>query len=195
MSRPAAFFLSFIFSVSVVLAQPNNLQKLLEWNEYYILSWDDFAGEAPIGVFGDAATTVHIKAKPYFIGNEIKYNVNAYFNREKSWTRDKSTMLLSHERIHFHIAELFARKIRKKINAMALDGVNDLATYNAAINVLLVESNAMDELYDKETLHGALLKRQEYWNNKILSELAALKEFRKKKSVLGKLKNNRNRNS
>jgi hypothetical protein len=176
------FLFSIIFSTTSFAQQP---QSLLEWNEYYTLGWEDFQGRPAEGTFGDAGTAVHIKAKPYYVGKEIRYDVYAYFNREKSWKRDTSNALLKHEQLHFHIAELYARKIRKKIDVLSAAGTNDIDTYNAAIKQLLLESNEADERYDYETLHGAISKKQAAWEKKVLEELSQLDDYKKKKRVLG----------
>lgn len=166
-------------------AHSQEKEDLLEWNEFYELSWDDFQAAATPETFGDAGTAVQIKAKPYLVGKEIHYDVKAYFNRKKSWARDRSPSLLSHERLHFDIAELYARKIRKKIRALADQGNNDPAVYNEAIKKLLMESNHEDERYDKETLHGALQERQRIWEKEIRLELKHLERFKKEKRVVG----------
>lgn len=158
---------------------------LLLWNEYYKLQWDDFQGEPDHGSLGDAGAAVQIKAKPYLIKKEIRYDVEAYFNRRKSWARDTSPSLLAHEQLHFDIAELYARKIRKKVRELQKHRVNDIKTYNKAIQALLLESNEIDEQYDLETLHGALSRKQADWSARIKKELASLRSFKKPKRVIG----------
>ena len=157
----------------------------LVWNEHYSLQWHDFRGKAGTGSIGDAGTVVHIKAKPFIVNKQIHYDVRAIFNREKSWARDTSRTLLNHERLHFDIAELYARKIRKKVSELRRRGVDDIGTFNDAIKELLLESNDVDAQYDAETLHGALSRKQAEWVRKVGQELADLKNYRKKKWVIG----------
>lgn len=158
----------------------------LSWNEFYKLQWDDFQGEPDKNSLGDAATSVAIKAKPFLVRKKINYDVVAVFNREKSWVRDKSLSLLAHEQLHFDIAELYARKIRKKVSELTADGVDDIKVFNAAIHELLQESNEVDLQYDLETLHGALSKKQEKWTKNVKEELASLHQYRKLKRVIGR---------
>lgn len=157
----------------------------LSWNEFYRLQWDDFQGEPDKNSLGDAATAVQIKAKPFLVKKKIQYDVVALFNRKKSWYRDQSASLLAHEQLHFDIAELYARKIRRKIDEMNKQGINDIKTYNAAIQELLAESNEVDRQYDVETLHGAMTRKQAAWSSKVKAELASLKKYRKMKRVIG----------
>ena len=158
----------------------------LSWNEFYKLQWQDFRGEPDDDSNGDAATAVSIKAKPFMVKQEIHYDIVAYFNREKSWARDKSPSLLAHEQLHFDIAELYARKIRKKVSELKRQGVKNIKVFNAAIEQLLDESNEVDLQYDLETLHGALSKKQEQWTEKIEEEMVSLHQYRKVKRVIGR---------
>ncbi len=166
--------------------QPRNdsPNDLLSWNEFYELQWYDFQGTPGDNARGDAGTAVQIKAKPFRVKNTLDYDVVAVFNRKKSWSRDQSPALLAHERLHFDIAELYARKIRKKIAELQASGVNDVKTYNAEIEKLLSESNDADYQYDIETLHGALLRKQEAWTRKVKDGLKKLERHKKTKRII-----------
>jgi predicted secreted Zn-dependent protease len=91
---------------------------------------------------------------------------------------------LTHERLHFDIAELYARLIRKKISELRNENINDIKVYNAAIEAILEESNDADTRYDLETLHGAIQKKQLLWEQKIKSQLLSVDNFRKQKHVI-----------
>lgn len=182
----------FFFALTVVARNgwsQDNLDPAIEqlsWNEFYKLQWDDFQGKPDQDSPADAATAVSIKAKPFLVRKQIHYDVVAMFSREKSWVRDKSTSLLAHEQLHFDIAEVYARKIRKKISELKDRGINDIKVLNTAVQRLLEESNEVDLQYDLETLHGALLRKQEHWTKKVKGELASLHEYRKMKRVIGR---------
>jgi hypothetical protein len=156
----------------------------IEWNEFYKLQWSDFEGKRTDESIGDAGTAVQIKAKPFYSGKQIEYDVYAYFNRSKSWSTDRSNDLLAHEQLHFDLAELYARKIRKKIKELRNSGVNVVEIYNAHIKKLLDESNEADLKYDMETLHGAMAKRQAVWKKKITEELDDLDAYKRAKRVI-----------
>jgi hypothetical protein len=172
-----------IFTITYSSAQTTAESKL-EWNEFYQVKWSDFQGKPSEYSHGDAATAVQIKAKPFYIKNEIHYDVWAYFNREQSWVRHHSQELLEHEQLHFDIAELYARKIRKEIIRLKNNNVNDVETINAAIKVLLAESDKMDIQYDAETLHGSFPKKQAKWASKIKQEMAELEQYKKIKRIV-----------
>ena len=178
--------LSFLLCVVSVLAQPAGDEEpdVIPWNEFYKLQWHDFQGQPAEDARGDAGAVVQIKAKPFLVRKEVKYDVVALFNRNKSWARDRSPSLLAHEQLHFDIAELYARKIRRKIDELAGKGVNDTKTYNGAIKELLLESNEIDQQFDLETLHGALFRKQGEWSARVRQELAELKRYKKETRVI-----------
>jgi hypothetical protein len=157
---------------------------LLPWNPFYDVQWYDFKGNPPEESRGDAGTAVQIKAKPFKVGRDIQYDVTAVFDRQKSWARDTSAALLRHERLHFDIAEVYARKIRQKVSQLRSKSVRDIKIYNGAIEALLKESNETDRRYDIETLHGALSKKQEIWSRQVRAELDNLDRYKKSKRII-----------
>lgn len=186
MKKYLYFFLALSLVPIVLKAQEQayDPKEHILWNEFYKLRWDDFQGSAAEDAAGDAATSVQIKAKPYMVKNKVRYNVYALFNKKKSWSRDQSAQLLVHEQLHFDLAEVFARKIRKKIRELSAQNVNDVKVYNQAIQILLQESNEADQRYDLETLHGALDQKQAAWAKQIHDELVALKNYKRHKQVI-----------
>ena len=177
------FLFVLIFSLSGLQAQPhaeshNAPLNYIEWTPHYAICWNDFKGTPGVEAIGDAGTAVTIKAKPYMIKNKIHYSVRALFNKTKSWYRDQSSALLAHEQLHFDIAELYARKARKKIKELSLTGEKDLKVYNREIQKILNESNLADQRYDAETLHGSMVKKQKEWVDKVKAELQSLKQFK-----------------
>jgi hypothetical protein len=180
-SLAALLFLSITF-----FSFTNNPESrdVIVWNEYRPLTWDDFQGKRTEDAAGDAGTVVQIKAKPYMVKDQVKYDVFAVFVKNKSWADAQSQELLAHEQLHFDIAELYARKIRKEIAALADASENEVKVYNRAIQHLLNESNEMDIQYDLETLHGAMQKKQAEWVKNVKAELTELARYKKHKQVI-----------
>jgi hypothetical protein len=184
MKKLLLFFFAIVSITGSAQEFVNDSKDVIAWNEYYHLTWDDFLGQPSSESIGDAGTAVNIKAKPYFIKNQIMYDVDAFFNRRQSWKRERSDALLRHEQLHFDIAELYARMIRKKVVELQERGINDIKVYNAAIKTLLEESNEADQRYDLETLHGALSKKQAYWELRVKEQLAGMKDYKKRKKII-----------
>jgi len=99
------------------------------------------------------------------------------FSYKKSWRTDSTSHLINHEQIHFYIAELCARKLRKEFKNYI---------YSASItsqDILQMVANAQKELavtnekYDTDTQHSANSIQQAIWAKKIKSELDILGEY------------------
>lgn len=174
-----------VFFLVLSLLSVYSEDEYIEWNPFYQLHWNDFRGEPAPGAAGDAGAVVKIQAKPYRVKNEVFYDVKALFNRDRSWVRDGSDLLLEHERLHFDLAELYARKVRQRIEQLKHNRVKDIGVFNAEIRKLLDESNDVDIRYDVETLHGAMSRRQKEWNLYVHSELKVLEPFARKRKVVG----------
>jgi hypothetical protein len=159
-------------------------RDVLEWNEYRPLTWDDFLGKRAEDAAGDAGTVVQIKAKPYMVKDQVRYEVAAIFVKNKSWTDAQTKELLAHEQLHFDIAEVYARKIRQLVAEFSDAGEEDVKDYNRAIQKILHESNEVDIQYDLETLHGAMVNKQAEWTKTIRNELKSLAQFKKHKQVV-----------
>lgn len=185
-----AFFLSVLTSLFYPAAAqdlPYDPEEYIEWSENQKLSWDYFDAKPAEKTFGDAGTAVKIKAKPYIVDGEIYYSVYALFNRKKSWCKGKSDKLLEHEQLHFDIAELTARKVRRAVEMMQKENVDDLQTYNQSIQEILIKSNDFDAQYDRDTFHGLIQNKQKAWQKKVSEELSALNEYKKEENKIGSL--------
>jgi hypothetical protein len=179
------FAVILFFSVSYVNAQEAAINLAsLAWNEFYKLSWKDFKGQPTENAAGDAGTVVQIKAKPFIVKDKVEYDVQTFFDREKSWKRAEAPELLAHEQLHFDLAELYARKIRKKVAELQKAGITDVKAYNLEVQKLLNESNEADMKYDIETLHGTLDKKQAAWAESVKKELSQLSKFKKPKRII-----------
>src|SRR6476620_7585702 len=177
----AVLFLSFSYAQAQEASF--NLASLA-WNEFYKLKWSDFNGRPTDNAAGDAGTVVQIKAKPFLVKDKVEFDIQTFFDREKSWKRAETAELLAHEQLHFDLAELYARKIRQKVAELQKAGVKEVKVYNMEVQKLLTESNEADMKYDIETLHGALVKQQATWAASIKTQLAQLKQFKKPKRVV-----------
>lgn len=174
------FLLSLLIVVNHGLATSHTGKEFsaaIRWSDER-LTWEDFQGVPNAASAGDAATAIRIKAEPFYRKKKLNYSIHADFIPSKSWYRFKTDALLGHEQLHFDLAELYARKARQKVAELQEKGENDIDVYNAEIQKILNESNDADRNYDRETLHGSLLKAQESWRFRTNVELTLLQEYR-----------------
>lgn len=151
--------------------------SIISWRSDMSLSWDYFMGKPPAKPEHPALMHSMLSYTCKGGGNNMNVDVRSEMNLSKSWRKPKTELpvsLLIHEKVHFNICELHARKLRKEISDKR-DGAglscDDVKNLYMRINAELI---AMQELYERETVHGTNEGKQQEWNMKISMELTAL---------------------
>jgi hypothetical protein len=157
---PFIFLILFVMlSSSKINYQNTTNEDYIVWDENRKLTWDDFKGKPNTKSKFKAITRTLVVIKV-------------------SWTKLNTDELLKHEQLHFDISELMVRKFRKSLCSYNLEG---LEKFNSDIqqeyNYVLQKIKKLNALYDKETNHGIIKKKQEEWEKKIQKELDDLKEY------------------
>ena len=172
----------FIRLSSPLIGQEQS-DQLLTWQQDRRLIWPDFQGEPDEESDFRAMTNWQLsydfqlsKAK-----GEInsRFNVYAFFDHQKSWVKEGngSDELLQHEQLHFDIAELFARKLRKQFAIYSFKSENYQEELIQLFDAGLDSCNQVHNQYDLDTEHGLNLENQNDWQQKIDLELMQLNEF------------------
>ena len=155
--------------------------QYIEWNTERTVSWTDYVyrpAERAFGGGGFALTSVTHSVRGGISKGAPNFEVYVLFVKEQSWTSDSTDMaLLAHEKLHFDIAELFARKLRKQIEVMGKEGVTDLKEYQKKIRYLLDQFKIKSSDYDKETVHGRIAEKQKEWQIYVSSEMQRLHKY------------------
>lgn len=150
----------------------------LQWTPAKKLVWDDFKAEAPRSRF--AAYTFTVITMDYSIKSSGKalqanFTITSAFNRQRSWVKNtsdaKTDAILQHEQLHFDIAELSARKLRKKLSELKLTRERYSKQIQSAYDEVIAAGEAMQKSYDEETEHGLLHEVQQAWSEKIAHAL------------------------
>jgi len=159
-------------------AKPDDTKIL--WNKDSLLTWDDFQGKAPANAATAAMTytTIGLNSFDY---TSMSYNVSikAMFVKNKSWVQIKKATdyLLKHEQLHFDIAELFARKLRKGLT----EGKFTSSQLSNQVTAMFKDYNSKLEAYqakyDKETNHSRITEKQEQWESAVPKELLKLDAY------------------
>jgi hypothetical protein len=153
---------------------------MIGWCENFWLSWDDFAGEIDTNSENAALTVTRIRIEPKYDSTENEYHFTFYaiFLRKKSWTKYRSdSVLLAHEQLHFDIAELVARRLRKEVSETKIVVTN---VHDKMNQLITLRGNLFQEIsneFDKQTNYSRLLNAQLDWRKKIDNQLNELKEF------------------
>lgn len=182
------FFVFFIFS-GILLAQNGFLQPIdsvIPWKSTARLTWDDFQGEKKFSKFASAATSYKIDIFPLEVMVDEKGNIQDYekltvraqFYKRHSWTSTESIFLLEHEQLHFDIAELFARKIKKRFAELKSAKESRFSKYQENYSLIWNQCRKYQKQYDLETKHGQNLASNQKWEQLISLELKALEAFK-----------------
>lgn len=166
--------------ISVLLFQDSEIK----WNIHTLLTWQNFKGQPDLTSSAAAVTAAAISYSytANKIGTEIinfKVNVTTQFYPEKSWFKKElvNNHILSHEQYHFNIAELFSRKLRRKI-AMLQPNSNLKNQIKKTYDSITIELARFQNLYDVETDFSRNYELQKKWELKVARELLALNAYK-----------------
>ena len=152
--------------------------SLLYWKTNLALSWDDFRGKPDTKLQWDAYAYTGFNYS--YKSNPSRISVQSIWYKKKSWKKPKAnltTPLLIHEKVHFNITELYARKLRFECKALEHNITDPQQDIAAIYKRLVAEKDAMQVQYDNETEHSKNAAKQAEWNMKISSMLNALSAF------------------
>ena len=179
-------FLSFISNLSGFSQNTEANDSILPWNLSRLLKWSDFRGKVDPNKFGSALTSHKIEVLPANIVVDRNDNIQGYenltvqaqFYRNSSWTVTNSQSILDHEQLHFDIAELFARKIRKEFSGFKANKIVTFSVYLDCYILLWNDSRNMQERYDSETRNGQDISKNQLWATEISKQLENLDNFK-----------------
>lgn len=105
--------------------------------------------------------------------HDSKIEIKSMFHPSRSYVYNANSTdkyLLQHELYHFHITEVFARRIRKYLSTL-----QPIPTTKKIENIVDINKDLesqMQSRYDDETYHGYILKKQKFWQLKVDSLLS-----------------------
>ena len=162
-----------LLTIAGAQAQTNNGIK--RWSVGYPLQWTDFNGkpDSPESIYA-AATYAGLELDVAEISSSrrVKFRVRAVFDSRRSWAHPdrKDDHLLAHEQLHFDIAEVYARKLERKLNSMQLK-VKDKEIAKKLVQKYNQVQMQEQERFDKECFHGLDREKQLGWRTNVDKEL------------------------
>ena len=94
------------------------------WKADSLLDKDDFKSKAKGSALGFTASGIILY--PSENAGVLVFYVEAIFVKSKSYITKFSDYVLKHEQLHFDICELYARKLRQKINEVDFKKVKNV---------------------------------------------------------------------
>lgn len=177
----------FLYS-GIIIGQQKIIDNdsIKEWNTNNKLTWSDFAGKPNDDIYGAAMTSYKIEINPSNVlvdeNDKIQdyenMSVKAIFYKHYSWAIIKNTELLHHEQLHFDIAELFARKIRKRFNELQANKISKFSIYQECYDSFWIECRKLQKEYDAETRNGREKETNKVWSIQIKNDLKSYNTFK-----------------
>jgi hypothetical protein len=163
-------FAAVLFMPQRLPAQASN-EGLVEWSSSRKLTWNDYNAPPDLGSGAAASTTTYLGIEYNFTNNNFSFKITSNFSKDRSWGLHKTDYILSHEQGHFDIAELFARKLNKAMNAYVFNKNTFQQDLKKIYESVLKEKEKMQNEYDDETNHSIKKGKQAEWLVKIAKEL------------------------
>lgn len=152
-------------------------EELMAWNAARKLEWSDYKG-SPDPISDAAASTATYLGIEYNIrSNNFSFKITCMFSKNKSWGRARTEYILSHEQGHFDIAEIFARKLNKRMSEYQFNKNTFQEDLEKIYSDILDEKEKIQNQYDNGTNYSRNKERQAEWLKKIEMLLEELKEF------------------
>ena len=142
-------------------------EELIYWKETQKLKWSDYKGAADPDIGAAASTATYLGIDYNFSPKGLTYKITCSFSKNKSWGLHKTEYILGHEQAHFDIAEIFARKLHKKMIGYKFDRNNYKTDLRKIYEEVLGEKEIMQNKYDAETNHSIEKPKQAEWLIKI----------------------------
>ncbi|NOT51904.1 MAG: DUF922 domain-containing protein [Chitinophagaceae bacterium] len=175
--KKVIYFLFFQFSLISVAQAQDKTDDVLTWSDSRKLAWSDYKASPNPESDAAASTTTQLTISYKISSSGFTYTIKSHFSKTKSWGRHKSDYILSHEQGHFDIAEIFARKLHKKMSEYKFDRKSYQKDLNKIYQEVVDEKEKMQNDYDEETNHSINKEKQAEWLKKIAKKLEEYADY------------------
>ncbi len=185
-----ALFVAIVALAS--LATLSETTQLVSWSEDLELNWNLFLGTVPPNSLPNDVAAIHMELKWHtffdgerdgsgWVGYTTSVIVSNVMNPQLSWARRErvTDAALRHEVYHFHLSEVYRRKLEAELLTVRVCGrtveetrnlldrqVHDIAA------AILGQAESVQQSYEIETEHGSSAAVQFSWEQRIDAWLA-----------------------
>ncbi len=152
----------------------------IPWTAGRPLTWADFQGRPRLGEREAALTSADLRSDAQCQNFVFSANVRPLFDPATSWVRDAKSAtpaLLRHEQLHFDLTEVYARRLRQKLQAANLDCQKLQPAFGRLTQAVYDQWSSEENRYDIDTNHGLNTPKQALWDKQIQQQLAELAAF------------------
>lgn len=188
--RLTKFSFLILISASIVFALLShtnflNYQKPMTFDKYDQITFQNFRGLEFFknSLYGNERFAYVVTS----IDSDIDDNsvtVQSLFHPSRSFVYKKNTNskeLLTHEKYHIKITELFARKAKEKISNL---NSFDADKIEGIIRDVKTKERAFQKEYDYDTFHSYVLSEQKRYEKEVDSVLTLLTAYQKPKIII-----------
>ena len=150
------------------------------WSPARQLTWSDFRGRPNLMSPMTATTSYVISFEARCMGDDFSFSVESRFLPTQSWVKNEhildrtSDRTLNHERTHFDLSEVQARRARKGLASLRSPCALPDEERDRLMVPYLKDDAGVQAQYDLETMHGTLLARQGQWDERVRTWLRDL---------------------
>ncbi len=155
-------------------------KESINYDENRQLTWSDYQARPNKASSFKALTATVVSFSAKSDGKTLQLTLQNTFEPHNSWTKTaENVALLEHERLHFQLSELYARKLRKEIleTKFKSSGQKLMNDIGKLYEKKMQELTVVQRKYDKETDHSINQKEQKEWEIKIKTQLAELRKY------------------
>lgn len=167
-----------------VLSHTNFLdyEKPLTFDKYEKITFENFRGLEFFkkSLYGNERFAYVVTSIDSHI-DDNSVTIQSFFHPSRSFVYNQNTNskeLLTHEKFHIKITELFVRKAKKKISKLIRFDKNKI---EEIIRETTQQERAFQKKYDYDTFHSYVLQEQKKYENKIDSLLQLLDDYKEPK--------------
>ena len=150
------------------------------WSPTRALTWSDFRGRPNLMSPAMATTSYVIAYEAKCVGSDFSFSVESRFLPTQSWVKTEhildrtSDRTLNHERTHFDLSEVQARKARRGLAALASPCDLPDDERDQLIGAVPQDDAETQAQYDRETMNGSLHDQQASWDDQVRQWLREL---------------------
>lgn len=169
---------SVIGSIHISFAQAEmSPDSIIYWSEDQELVWTDFEGLAERYSSHAAFSVVGFQGRLNYTDQEYRVVIRTYFDKYESWSKTWTGLLLMHEQGHFDLAEVQARKFRKRVLEEIQRGRLTSATFTMLNTEAQNELEEAQNRYDQATNFSMNYREQVEWAKLIKRQLEELSDY------------------
>lgn len=156
------------------------LADAFAWSPARVIDWSDFRGRPNMASTAAAMTAYSITSEARCDEGRFTFRVQSYFLPRRSWVKSahllerSSDRTLQHERTHFDLSEVQARRARLGLGALESPCELPNEVRDRLLAPYLVGDADVQAQYDRETIHGTHGSRQAEWDARVRAWLLEL---------------------